>query len=47
MQTFTIAPEEGKTYTSKKGYPCKADKDIATVTCQVGQSMCLCVSGII
>jgi protease I len=31
METFTIAPEAGKTYTSKKGYPCKSDRDIADV----------------
>lgn len=35
METFTIAPEAGKTYTSKKGYPCKSDRDIVNVTSQV------------
>lgn len=34
METFTIAPEAGKTYTSKKGYPCKSDRDIVNVTSQ-------------
>ena len=35
METFTIGPEAGKTYTSKKGYPCKSDRDIASVSTQV------------
>ena len=35
METFTIAPEAGKTYTSKKGYPCKSDRDIADVKLEV------------
>jgi protease I len=30
-ETFTIAPEPGKVYTSKHGYPCKADKSIDEV----------------
>lgn len=34
IETFTIAPEAGKTYTSKKGYPCKSDKAIDTITTQ-------------
>ena len=36
MSTFTIGPEEGKVYQSKKGYPCKSDKSIANVTVEVG-----------
>lgn len=35
MEVFTIAPEAGKTYTSKKGYPCKSDRDIASTTPEV------------
>jgi len=35
METFTIGPEVGKVYQSKKGYPCKADRDIDSVTSQV------------
>ncbi len=35
MTTFTIGPEEGKTYLSKKGLPNKADKSIDNVTAQV------------
>ena len=36
MATFSVGPEEGKVYTSKKGYPCKADKTIDSVTSKVG-----------
>ena len=32
METFTVGPEEGKVYQSKKGYPCKCDKSIDSVT---------------
>ena len=35
MVTFTIGPEEGKVYASKKGYPAKADRSIDNVTTQV------------
>ena len=35
MTTFTIGPEAGKVYQSKKGYPCKADRDIDSVSTQV------------
>ena len=35
MDVFTIAPEAGKTYTSKKGYLCVSDRDINSVTPQV------------
>lgn len=35
MTTFSVGPEEGKIYTSKKGYPCKADKTIDNVSSQV------------
>ena len=35
MTTFTVGPEEGKVYTSKKGYPAKADRSIDSVTTQV------------
>lgn len=31
-EAFTIAPEAGKTYTGKHGYPCKADKSIDEVS---------------
>jgi len=31
-ETFTIAPEKGKSYNSKHGYPCKADYSIDEVT---------------
>ena len=34
MEVFTVAPEAGKTYTSKKGYPCKSDRDIDNTTSQ-------------
>ena len=34
-ETFTIGPESGKVYQSKKGYPCKADKAIDSVTVEV------------
>jgi len=30
-ETFTIGPEEGKSYTSKHGYPCKADQSIVSI----------------
>lgn len=33
--TFTIGPEEGKVYQSKKGYPCKADACIDNVKAEV------------
>ena len=36
---FTVGPEEGKVYQSKKGYPCKADRSIDSVTAKV--SLCL------
>ena len=39
METFTIAPEAGKTYTSKKGYPCKSDRDIADVKLEVRSAL--------
>ncbi len=39
MTTFTIGPEEGKTYLSKKGLPNKADKSIDNVTAQVNSVM--------
>jgi protease I len=32
METFTIGPEKDKVYQSKKGYPCKSDHSIETVT---------------
>lgn len=35
MTTFTVGPEEGRVYTSKKGYPAKADKSIDSITTQV------------
>ena len=35
MEAFTVAPEAGMTYTSKKGYPCKSDRDIASITAEV------------
>ena len=38
MEVFTVAPEAAKTYTSKKGYPCKSDRDIANVTTEVFSS---------
>ncbi|XP_003387913.1 PREDICTED: uncharacterized protein LOC100638860 [Amphimedon queenslandica] len=31
FHTFSIGPEAGKVYQSKKGYPCKADKSIDDV----------------
>ena len=34
METFTVAPAAGKTYTSKKGYPCVSDREISSVTPQ-------------
>ena len=37
METFTIGPEAGKTYQSKKGYPVVADKSIDSVKAQVPQ----------
>ncbi len=49
IETFTIGPEAGKVYQSKKGYPCKADQGIDSVTPQVHcladgaiTSMCTC-----
>jgi len=33
-ETITIGPEEGKTYNSKHGYPCKADFGIEQITNQ-------------
>ena len=35
MSTFTVGPEEGKVYSSKKGYPAKADRSIDNITTQV------------
>lgn len=35
MTSFTVGPEEGKVYASKKDYPCKADKSIDGVTSKV------------
>ena len=35
IEAFTVAPEAAKTYTSKKGYPCKSDRDIASTTADV------------
>ena len=35
MTTFTVGPEEGRVYTSKKGYPAKADRSVDSVTTQV------------
>ena len=35
MNTFSVGPEEGKVYSSKKGYPCKADRNIDSVTTEV------------
>ncbi|KAI6656382.1 Protein DJ-1-like protein D-like [Oopsacas minuta] len=32
MCTFTIGPEVDKVYQSKKGYPCKSDKSIDTIS---------------
>jgi putative intracellular protease/amidase len=32
---FTIGPEEGKVYQSKKQYPCKADKCIDSIKAEV------------
>ena len=34
-QTFTIGPEQGKTYTGKHGYPCKCDMGIDSVCFEV------------
>lgn len=39
MTTFTVGPEEGKVYLSKKGYPAKADRSIDSTTTQVHMSM--------
>jgi protease I len=36
-KTITIAPEEGKVYNSKHGYPCKADTSIDSVSNEVVQ----------
>lgn len=33
-ETFTVAPEKGKTYTSKHGYPCTSDRSIDEVTAE-------------
>ena len=38
-ETFTIGPESGKVYQSKKGYPCKADKGIDSVAAEVGDCL--------
>ena len=35
METFTIGPEAGKIYQSKRSYPCKADRGIDSVTVEV------------
>ena len=32
MTTFTVGPEAGKVYQSKKGYPCTSDKSIDSVS---------------
>ena len=40
MEVFTVAPEAGKTYTSKKGYPCKSDRDIDNTTSQAIPTYC-------
>jgi len=34
-ETFTVGPEQGKSYTSKHGYPCKADFSIDQVSTEV------------
>lgn len=34
-ETFTIGPEQGKTYNSKHGYPCKAEVGIDDVNHEV------------
>ena len=35
FETFSIGPEQGKIYQSKKGYPCKADRCIDDVKLEV------------
>ena len=35
MTTFSVGPEEGKVYASKRGYPCKADRAIDNVCSKV------------
>lgn len=35
FETFTIGPEQGKTYNSKHGYPCKAEVGIDDVNHEV------------
>ena len=42
MTTFTVGPEEGKVYSSKKGYPAKADRSIDNITTQVHNIKQLC-----
>lgn len=37
FETFTIGPEQGKTYNSKHGYPCKAEVGIDDVNHEVEQ----------
>ena len=32
METYTVGPEAGKVYLSKKGYPCKSDRGIGEVS---------------
>lgn len=44
MTTFTVGPEEGRVYTSKKGYPAKADRSIDSVTTQVHMSIITTIS---
>ncbi|XP_065831248.1 protein/nucleic acid deglycase 2-like [Oscarella lobularis] len=34
IETFSVGPEKGKMYQSKKGYPCKSDKSIDEVSAQ-------------
>lgn len=41
FETFSIGPEQGKIYQSKKGYPCKADQCIDDVKPEV--AICLSV----
>ena len=38
METFTVGPEKDKVYQSKKGYPCKCDRSIETITDKVRES---------
>lgn len=43
MSTFSVGPEEGKVYSSKKGYPCQANKSIDSVSTKVSCYWCVCV----